>query len=334
MLLLFYLLSCEKDDIQYGWTGMTMGTTYQVKITHLVLAEHEVIQLKSWVDSALVEVNRQMSTYDPQSEISRFNKYQDTLAFPVSSEFPRVVSKAIEVSRISNNSFDITVANLVNLWGFGKKGKRIVPPAKEDILAAMRNVGVHYVNSVDGKALKKNNAKVQIDLSAIAKGYGVDVVAQILKARNILNFMVEIGGEVITKGVNASGEPWKIGIDSPGLANLPGQNIRSILALKDVAVATSGDYRNYFEYEGKIYSHTINPKTGRPVTHDLASATVIAKDCMTADALATAIMVMGRDEGMKFIEKIKNAEALMITRRGLESYSHFQSSGFSKYVFK
>ena len=146
--------------------------------------------------------------------------------------------------------------------------------------------------------------------------------------------MVEIGGEVVAKGYNARGELWRIGIDSPGLANLPGQDIRTILALKDVAVATSGDYRNFFEYEGKIYSHTINPNTGKPVTHDLASATVIAKDCMTADALATAIMVMGKDEGMKFIEKIENAEALLITRREIDSYSSFQSSGFAQFIYR
>jgi len=275
-LLLFYLTSCGKSDNQYGWTGSTMGTTYQVKITHIVLAENEIYQLKNQVDSVLVEVNRQMSTYDPQSEISRFNEYEDTLSFPVSPEFAGVVSKAIEISKISDNAFDITVANLVNLWGFGKRGKRIVPPLEEDIFAELKNVGNRNIKAVNGKALKKLKAEVEIDLSAIAKGYGVDVVAHLLESRKILNFMVEVGGEIMARGNNASGGPWKIGIDSPGLANLPGQDIRSILALKDVAVATSGDYRNYFEYNGHIYSHTIDPKTGRPVTHDLASATIIA----------------------------------------------------------
>ena len=334
MLLLLYLMSGGNGENQYGWSGITMGTTYQVKITRILLTENEISHLRSQVDLALIEVNRQMSTYDPQSEISRFNDYKDTLSFPVSSEFAGVVSRAIEVSKLSDNLFDITVANLVNLWGFGKKGKRIVPPSEEDISANLKNVGIKFIKSVNGKALKKSNPLVRIDLSAIAKGYGVDVVARILEAGGILNYMVEIGGEVMAKGINAHSELWKIGIDSPGLASLPGQDIRTILALKDVAVATSGDYRNYFEYEGKIYSHTINPNTGKPVTHDLASATVIARDCMTADALATAIMVMGKDEGMIFIEKIRDAEVLMITRRSVDSFSTFQSSGFSQFIYR
>lgn len=333
-MLLFYFMSCGENENQYGWSGLTMGTTYQVKITRMELTDFEIKHLKSQVDSALIEINRQMSTYDPQSEISKFNTFEDTLAFPVSAEFAEVVSRAIEISELSNHSFDITVANLVNLWGFGKKGRRIIPPPEEDISKNLKNVGIKYIKSVNGRALKKSNPLVQVDLSAIAKGYGVDVVAQLLDTGQILNYMVEIGGEVVAKGYNARGELWKIGIDSPGLANLPGQDIRTILALKDVAVATSGDYRNYFEYEGKIYSHTINPKSGKPVRHDLASATVIAKDCMTADALATAIMVMGKDEGMNLIESVKDAEALMITRRGVDSYSTFQSSHFSQFIHK
>jgi len=268
MMLLFSFMSCGEGENQYGWSGLTMGTTYQVKITRMVLTEYEISHLRSQVDSALIEVNRQMSTYDPQSEISKFNNHEDTRAFPVSPEFARVVSRAIEISKLSNNSFDITVANLVNLWGFGKKGRRIIPPSQKDISANLKNVGIKFIESVNGRALKKSNPLVRIDLSAIAKGYGVDVVARILDAGEILNYMVEIGGEVVAKGYNARGELWRIGIDSPGLANLPGQDIRTILALKDVAVATSGDYRNYFEYEGKIYSHTINPNTGKLVTHD------------------------------------------------------------------
>jgi thiamine biosynthesis lipoprotein len=171
-----------------------------------------------------------------------------------------------------------------------------------------------------------------LDLSAIAKGYGVDVVARILIHERFKNFMVEIGGEVYAQGDKTGGDYWKIGIDAPNLHSLPGQNIQAILSLKDIAVATSGDYRNYFEYEGKIFSHTIDPTTGFPVTHNLASATVIAENCMNADALATAIMVMGREAGMRYIETIENVEAFFIVRKNTESYETYQSSGFGKYL--
>ena len=334
LLLLFYFSACISDGNQQQWTGLTMGTTYQVKITHQPLSEKEVTAIKQKVDSTLVDVNRQMSTYDPQSEISRFNDFRDTVAFPVSREFNMVVKEAIAVSRLSGQTFDITVGPLVDLWGFGKKGSRQSPPAEEEIRALMDRIGIENLSTVDGNALKKKIPGLNIDLSAIAKGYGVDAVAAMLEKAGCENYMVEIGGEVRTRGLNDSGEAWKIGIDSPGLSSLPGEDIRMILALQDVAVATSGDYRNYFEYDGKIFSHTIDPATGRPVVHDLASTTVVAKNCMKADALATALMVMGKDKGLTFIESVKDVEALFITRRGKDHFDVFQSSGFKQYVFK
>jgi thiamine biosynthesis lipoprotein len=311
-----------------------MGTTYQVKITHTTMTEEEITRMRMQVDSTLIEVNRQMSTYDPESEISRFNDYAETDPFPVSPEFAGVVKYAIKVSALSDNLFDITVANLVNIWGFGRKGRREDPPDDKEIATELENVGVEYIQTIDDNRIRKLKPKIRIDLSAIAKGYGVDAVAKVLASHAYLNYMVEIGGEVIARGLNSRGEAWKIGVDNPGLASLPGENIRSILALRDIAVATSGDYRNYFEYKGNLYSHTINPKTGKPVTHNLASATVVAKDCMTADALATALMVMGKEQGLKWIEKIENVEALLITRRSKDTFSSFQSSGFSKYMYK
>jgi len=334
LLLLFYFNGCTSERDQHQWTGLTMGTTYQVKITHQPLAAKEVTAIKQKVDSTLVEVNRQMSTYDPQSEISKFNDFRDTVAFPVSKEFYTVVKKAIAVSRLSGQAFDITVGPLVDLWGFGKKGSRQSPPAEEEIRSLMDRIGIENLQTVDGNALKKKIPALNIDLSAIAKGYGVDAVAARLEEAGFENYMIEIGGEVRTRGLNDSGEAWKIGIDSPGLSSLPGEDIRMILALQDVAVATSGDYRNYFEYDGKIFSHTIDPSTGKPVDHDLASTTVVAKNCMEADALATALMVMGKDKGLTFIESIKGVEALFITRRGKDRFDVFQSSGFKQYVFK
>jgi thiamine biosynthesis lipoprotein len=311
---------------------MTMGTTYQVKIAQVQLPESELQSLRTKVDAALREVNRQMSTYDPGSEISRFNRFDDTTAFEVSPEFAIVVNKALRVYESSDNSFDITVAPLVNLWGFGSKGPRITPPTKKEIGSILKNIGSVYLKTEGDNRLKKSLPGLQLDLSAIAKGYGVDVVAGLLHRMNFENFMVEIGGEVVANGEKSDGDLWRIGIDTPVLASMPGQNLQAILNLKNVAVATSGDYRNYFEYDNKIYSHTINPKTGFPVSHNLASATVIAQNCMEADALATALMVMGKEKGMAYIESKSKSEAFFIVRKDRETYETFQSSGFAKYL--
>jgi thiamine biosynthesis lipoprotein len=332
LLLLFYFVGCETPQPLTGWSGMTMGTTYQVKIAKANLSDNQLQNIRSNVDSALKEVNRQMSTYDPGSEISRFNKSDQTTAFEVSAEFANVVKKALQVYHSSDRVFDITVAPLINLWGFGSAGHRITPPTKKEIGAMLNNIGSHRLEVVNGRWLKKSISHLQLDLGAIAKGYGVDVVSMQLQKNGFTNFMVEIGGEVYARGEKNGEELWRIGIDTPMLASMPGQDLQAILALKDVAIATSGDYRNYFEYDGKIYSHTINPKTGNPVDHNLASVTVIANNCMEADALATAIMVMGKDKGLQFIEITPNAEAYFIVRIDKETYETFKSSGFDKYL--
>lgn len=331
-LLFFYFLGCSTSEQLSGWSGMTMGTTYQVKIVQKSPAANDLDELKSIVDSALTEVNHQMSTYDPASEIARFNQFRDTTAFRVSTGFVTVVKEALEIYESSGKAFDITVAPLVNLWGFGVTGDRIVPPAQTKISSILKNVGSKYLLTESDHFLKKKIPELQVDLSAIAKGYGVDVVTGVLRKKHYDNFMVEIGGEVYASGNKTNGELWKIGIDSPNLHSLPGQKIQAILSLKNIAVATSGDYRNYFEYNGKLYSHTIDPKSGYPVTHNLASVTVIARNCMQADALATAIMVMGKERGMDYIEKIDNAEAYFISRKSSETYETAQSSGFKQYL--
>ena len=331
-LLLFYFIGCGPVEKLYQWSGTTMGTTYQVKIMSPIFSEGELIRLRVKIDSALIEVNRQMSTYDPTSEISRFNDFKDTVAFAVSPDFANVVGEAMKVSVKSDYTFDITVAPLIDLWGFGKNGHRVVPPSDLELSAILRNVGAKNLEIISGKALKKRIPSLQINLGAIAKGYGVDIVARILFDEGLKNYLVEIGGEVFARGFNDQGEFWKIGIDNPDFASLPGQNIQAILQLNDDAVATSGDYRNYFEYEGKIFSHTIDPRSGKPISHNLASVTVVAKNCMQADALATALMVLGKEKGLTLIENTDDTEAFLITRKDIRSLVTFQSSGFSKYL--
>jgi len=311
---------------------MTMGTTYQVKIARVELSDIQLHSIRTKVDSALKEVNRQMSTYDPGSEISRFNKYEETAPLEVSREFADVVKMALQIYESSDHTFDITVAPLVNLWGFGADGNRITPPTKMEIGKMIKNIGSHQLEIVGDRSLKKKIPQLQLDLGAIAKGYGVDVVTLVLRTNGFTSFMVEIGGEVYAQGAKDDGDLWRIGIDTPRLASIPGEDLQAILNLRDVAVATSGDYRNYFEYDGKVYSHTINPKTGYPVEHNLASVTVIASNCMEADGLATAVMVMGKDAGMRYIESMNDTEAYFIVRKDKTTYETFQTAGFDKYL--
>ena len=331
-LLLFYFTGCDTPTPLIGWSGMTMGTSYQVKIAQTTLSENQLKSIRSEVDSALYEVNRQMSTYDPGSEISRFNAFEEIRPFAVSPEFANVVAKALEIYKSSDKSFDITVGPLVNLWGFGAQGRRFNPPTKKEIHSVIKNIGSSHLKIVNDIYLVKHLPQLKLDLGAIAKGYGVDVVSDVLIKNNYRHFMVEIGGEVYARGEKEGGDLWRIGIDTPLLASIPGQNLQAILALKDVAIATSGDYRNYFEYDGKVYSHTIDPATGFPVAHNLASVTVIAQNCMDADAIATALMVMGHEKGLYYIESLQNTEAYFIVRLGKESFRIHQSSGFSKYL--
>jgi thiamine biosynthesis lipoprotein len=335
-LLLFYFFGCAKDGTgpEYTWHGGTMGTTYLVKISQVTIEQAVLEQLQNEVENALIEVNRQMSTYDPKSEISRFNRFADTTAFEVSPQLVKVVSTALDIYTKSMGAFDVTVAPLINLWGFGTQGQRIDIPSDDEIAILKSKVGSQNLAIVNATHLKKRIPDLQINLSAIAKGYGVDVVDDIIQSSGYQNYMVEIGGEVVAHGVNARHEAWRIGIDRPAYHLLPGEELEAILALRDIAVATSGDYRNYFEVEGKQFSHTIDPATGRPITHGLASATIIAPNCMLADALATAVMVMGREKAIPWIENLSNVEALLIMRRTDGTYEESQTSGFRKYLLE
>jgi thiamine biosynthesis lipoprotein len=313
-------------------SGTTMSTTYQVKIARDFLAARDLPVVKEKIDSALIAVNRQMSAFDPQSEISRFNACNDTLPFTVSVPLHDVVQVALEVYRQSSGYFDITVAPLVDLWGFGKMNRRSEPPGEQQIARVRKHVGSAHLIIADSTHLRKTIPELELDLSAIAKGYGVDVVAELLDSLRYKNFLVEIGGEIVARGLNAKNELWKIAVEQPQFASLPGEQVMSILALSNVGVATSGDYRNYFEYQGRKYSHTIDPFTGYPVRHDLASVTVIAGNCTRADALATAVMAMGPQQGLPWIENMSAVEALLIVRLPDGKYKEFQTAGFNKYL--
>lgn len=279
--------------------GHTMGTTYNIKVVSTV--EHvESLKLQEKIDAALKQVNQEMSTYIPSSEISQFNKSSSTEAVEISAGFARVLQESIRLGELSDGKLDITVGPLVNLWGFGPEQRPDTVPSEEILTSTRARIGLKNLH-LNGSNLSKDIPNLYIDLSTIAKGYGVDVVAELLEFNGLTNYLVEIGGEMRLRGFKHTGELWAIAIEKPILDPSGEQRaVHQVIIPKDNAVATSGDYRNYFEADGQRFSHIIDPATGKPINHNLVSVTVINPKSMTADGLSTALMVMGAEQGMKF----------------------------------
>ena len=330
--ILYVLLFACTEKQPFRFIGKTMGTTYSIIIADTLVNPGLIKSTKLKVDDLLQHVNKQMSTWDPNSEISLFNKKTDNEPLPISSDFINVLKLADVIYHESEGAFDPTVGPLVDLWGFGKEGARLTPPSDEDIENRRKYIGFDLIEIVDDTMIKKNHPETQLDLSAIAKGFGVDQVADLLKSMGHQNFMVEIGGEVVVNGQKKSGK-WRIGIDRPYFDAVPGQNLEAVIEVSAVGIATSGDYRNYFVSDDKTYSHTIDPVTGRPIVNGVASVTVIAPKCVIADAMATAIMVMGRDKGLEWVKSKSDVEAFIIIRTD-EGYEEIFSPGFERYLSK
>ena len=319
--LAFFISSCSKPEAQLlHIQGQTMGTYYQVSYAlsseksedKQLLTNH----LQTSIDQQLELVNDQMSTYRPQSELSLFNQSKD--AYEVSDATIKVVKRALKVYQQSGGAFDVTVGPLVNLWGFGPDKKPNKVPSAELIEQTKQKIGSQYL-SIEGNQLVKAKPDLYVDLSSIAKGYGVDVIAEFLTKQGITNYLVDIGGELRASGTKLNKAPWTLAVERPEF----GQNVQRLLHIGDNAIATSGDYRNYFEFDGIRYSHTIDPTTGRPINHKLVSVTVIDKSSMVADALATAITVLGPENGLKFANKL-HQPVFLLTKQGdgfVESYT-------------
>ncbi|MBK22719.1 MAG: FAD:protein FMN transferase ApbE [Halobacteriovorax sp.] len=326
----FILIGCQKKVEPSHIVGRTMGTTYSIKY-YSTKTKPDIKQVNKEVNRLLIEVNRQMSTYIPTSEISRFNReIKSQTAFPISDDFYFVLKKSLEISRKTGGQFDPTIGPLVNLWGFGPNGVKKVP-TEAQIKKAKSRVGFEKLSlDSQNKRISKSIDNLYLDLSASAKGFGVDKISQYLETLKIENYMVEIGGEVRTKG--SKGEaPWRIAIEAPHPTD-QSKPFQKILDLNEHAVATSGNYRNYFEKNGKKFGHTIDFRTGRPTEHTLASVSVITKaSCTEADALATALMVMGPLKALKFAE-LNGIKALFVYKLSgqtegtfvEESTSHFK----------
>ncbi|WP_157633726.1 FAD:protein FMN transferase [Thioflavicoccus mobilis] len=294
------LASCgEPRDPMLEVSGPTMGTFYSVKVARPP-AELTAHALQQTVDTVLDEVIAEISTYDPTSELSRLNVNPTTDWVPLSPDLLTVIDEGQRISHLSGGAFDITVGPLVNLWGFGPEHRPDAVPDPAAIAAARERVGYEKLSlRADPPAIRKTRGDIYIDLSALGEGYGAARVATALEARGVTDYMVAIAGAIRVRGRNPKGTPWVIAIEEP----TPGRrSVHRIIEISDGALSTSGDYRNFFEEGGQRYSHEIDPKTGRPVAQSLASVTVIDDDATRADGLATALMVMGEDEGPALAE--------------------------------
>jgi FAD:protein FMN transferase len=288
---LVFLVSCgNKDFEKVYFSGNAQGTTYNI-----VYFSPEGKNLKHEVDSLLLSFDYSLSTYNPASLISKINS--NTREVVLDTFFVTVLNRSLEIAKKTNGLFDVTIAPIVNAWGFGFTKKAEVTP---ELIDSLRQFTGFEKVWLEDNQLVKTDKRLMLDFNAIAQGYSVDVVGKYLQNQGIDNFMVEIGGEVFASGNKPEGKPWKVGIDTPK-ENLDERELKAIIELNNRGLATSGNYRKYYEENGVKYSHTIDPRTGYPAMHNLLSATVIAKDCMTADAYATAFMVMGLEKSKEFI---------------------------------
>ena len=321
------LTACDKTPPKpVEMTGEALGTTYSIKIVDFP-SNYSVEQLHQKLRTVITSVDHMMSIHRDDSEVSRFNSYSTSDWIKTSPELFKVVEEAQRISQLSGGAFDITLAKVIDLWGFGESMRESVIPPQAEINEALANSGYHLLKvSQQNQSIKKTIPGLGLNLSAIAKGFAVDEVARALLNEGVESYLVEIGGEIRTKGKKAPGNPWRVAIEKPGFYQ---QGLFKIIELEDQSLATSGDYRKFFEIEGKRYAHTISPETGYPVDNGIASVSVIDSSCMTADALATAFVSMGFEKGSLLAEKHQLA-VLWILRSGDELVVK-RSTAFNKY---
>ncbi len=310
----------------YG--NMTMGTGYSIKLTGKA-TQKELQALSQKINFVLAGINRQMSTWDPDSEISQFNHSSSTEPFACSEPFAEVVRHSLELAESTGGAFDPTLQPLLNLWGFGSEGEERRVPTDAAIAETLKKTGWRKLSVHAGTVIQKSEPELSLALGAIAKGYGVDAIAAILKDSGYKNWFVEIGGEIAVMGRNPDGVPWRIGIQQPS-TNPMDESLQGMLNLSGGTIATSGDYRNYIEENGRIYSHILDPRTGRAVHSETASVTVFAPRCIAADGIATALYVMGADEGLRWVEAQADIEAMFLVRGDGGEINEIFSSGFEQ----
>ncbi|MDO5054259.1 FAD:protein FMN transferase [Pasteurella oralis] len=324
------LVACDKPAEMVTLTGKTMGTTYSVKYIDNGKLHVKPEAMHKGIEIILKDVNNKMSTYIASSELSMFNQNTQTdTPIEISTDLATVLAESIRLNKVTEGALDVTIGPLVNLWGFGPE-KRTTPEAMEEQLETRRAwVGIEKLTLTqqdDKFFLQKAVPQLYVDLSSIAKGFGVDKVAAYVAEQGGDNYLVEIGGEIRAKGKNIEGKDWQIAIEKPSFDG--SRAVSQIIGLKDLAMATSGNYRNYFEENGRRFSHEIDPKTGYPIAHRLASITVLADSTMTADGLSTGLYVLGEEKALEVAEKYNLLVYLISkTENGFEAK---MSSAFEK----
>lgn len=300
----------QKNARLFTLSGSTMGTQYTVKVLGLS-EEDAAVEIRQAVERRLDELDGLLSTYDGSSDVSELNDFESRQWMNCSEELAEVVAEALHVGQVTEGAFDITCGPLVDLWGFGPDRRMSNrTPTDERIAEAKAKIGLDKIEyQLDPHSVRKASPSLRIDLSGVAKGYAVDQIALLLRRAGIESFLVDIGGEMKGRGVNQEGKPWRIGIETP----LPGvRTVQRVIELADTGLATSGGYRNYFEQDGRRYSHIIDPRTGRPIQHQLVSVSVLDPSCARADALATGLMVLGPEEGYRVAVEHKLAILMIV----------------------
>ena len=315
------LVSCNQTEYIYN-SGQVFGTFYNIQYQSAQDYQNEI-------DSVLSTVNQSLSTYDPTSVISKVNQNIPT---ELDNHFIRVFKAGQSISEQTGGAFDMTVSSLVNAWGFGFKKMEF--PDSTLIDSLMSFVGYRNIQLSENQ-ITKTNLNYEIDASAIAKGYGVDVVVELLESYQIENYLVEIGGEIRLKGKSPKNRNWTVGIDVPEESSIKlSSNLQEAISVGEGAVATSGNYRQFYYKDGKKYAHTIDPQTGYPVNHNLLSATVVAPDCMSADALATAAMVMGVEKTKELSKHLEGINFYLIYAKDSTTNEIWMSPGFEQFIVK
>jgi len=329
LLIVLTVFIARQNNAKYQHdSGFIFGTIYNVTYQ---CNEN----LKAEIEAELKKVDNSLSMFNDKSTISQFNKKSE-ISLDQDTYFKNVYNLAMVISDETNGAFDITVAPLVNAWGFGFKNNKM--PDKQQVDSIMKFVGYKNIDKIekDGKEIiRKKDKRTMLDCSAIAKGYGSDVVANFLRSKGITNFMVEIGGEIVTCGVNSKKSPWRIGVTKPDddTVNVK-QEIQTVLNVSNTAMATSGNYRKFYYKDGKKYAHTIDPKTGYPVQHNILSSTVLAKDCATADAYATSFMVLGLEKAQEILKRHPELMAYFIYSDNKNKMQVWYSPSLKKKIVK
>lgn len=325
---LLFLVGCQPAvqtvEPETYLSGKTMGTTYNVKF--VTDPNIDSVELHNEIEQKLISVNQLMSTYIPDSELSVINQSPANTPVQISAETRLVLDEALRLGELTDGALNVTLGPLVNLWGFGPEKRPEVIPSDAEIALAMQSVGLEHI-VLQGQQISKKIDDLYIDLSPIAKGYGVDALAELLESHGITDYLVEIGGEMRLSGIKSTGQEWRVAIEKPLSTQ---RAIQRIIAIGDNAIATSGDYRNYYEEDGIRYSHLIDPKTGYPIQHNLVSVTVIHPSSMTADGMATALSIVGTQAAMEIAER-DNIAVLLVSKEG-EEFVEYQSPAFATIV--